>query len=152
MGERNPGKLILLIKFDADSAFQRLGLLRHSMLKTIIIHKHRALMSKRTAFGGNPPRTVRGAVAEIMINLDNEAVNNGGLKELSERATNYEDHYMVPERLDAGIPMTGISGLIFKPHMAEKRLVNVYVDGNFLACLDEKRGACTRQNTCTTRC
>ena len=52
MQENNPGKKILLMKFDADLAFKRLGLSLHSALKTIILHRQMTMMSTRMMFGG----------------------------------------------------------------------------------------------------
>ena len=137
--EMNLTKRILLMKFDADSAFKRLGLSLHSALKTFIIHKSIALMSTRMTFGGKASSNNWGAVAEILTDLANEALNKGGLKELTERPTNYEKYYAKPERLDPRIPIATMSGLLYKPPMGENRLVDIYVDDNFAACLDEER-------------
>ena len=47
---------------------------------------------------------------------------------------------MKPERLNDRIPVTNMSRIIVKPPMGENRIVEVYVDEEFSACLDDERG------------
>ena len=73
----------------------------------------------------------------MIADLANEALKEVSLEELTNLNTNYNEHYVEPERLQADVLIAAVQGLLFKPPIEKYWMVGVYVDKKLCACLDE---------------